>query len=221
MAQVSISLDDIAPTAERALDEVAAGAAATLHDFAGLLDARAARLAAAANRLKETLGEDHPKVVALEQAAAEAQTLGASARVEADRQSRRPRLEPDRWLLFGRVLRRDGGPASDVRVRVTNADGKLKVTPTGTTDELGDFHVTYQQQDFPESPQEVPELFVLVENAKGGKLLQSEHGVRFALGRAEFAEITVDDRPAEPPKAARATRQRSTPKRPPRTRKSK
>ena len=221
MARVSISLNDIAPTAGRALEEVAAGAAATLHDVAGLLDARATRLTAAADRLRESLGEDHPEVVALAEAAAADETLGASAREAADRQSRRPAPGPDEWLLFGQVLRRDGGPASDVRVRVTNADGKLKVTPTATTDGFGDFHVTYRRPDFPDPPQTVAELFVLVEDAKGGRLLQGEQGVRFAPGRAEFAEITVDDRPAEPPKAARATRQRSASKRPPRTRKSK
>src|SRR5215218_7149294 len=215
MPEVSIRLSDIAPTAERALDEAAAAAAATLGDFATVLDARAERLAAAANRLDETLGENHPEVVALRQAAAAAQTLRASVGDEAGRQSRRPTPGPEDWLVFGRVLRRDGAPARDVRVRVTNADSKLEVTPTGTTDELGDFHVAYRRQDFPKSPQEVPELFVLVEDAKGAVLQRSEHSVRFAPGRAEFVQLTLGEQPTQAPKSARATRKRSAPKRPP------
>jgi hypothetical protein len=111
------------------------------------------------------------------------------------------------------VLRRDGAPARGVHVRVTNADSKLEVTPTGTTDEFGDFRVAYQRRDFPKSPQEVPELFVLVEDAKGTVLQQSEHSVRFAPGRAEFVQLALGEHPPEAPKSARPARQRSTPKR--------
>jgi hypothetical protein len=108
-----------------------------------------------------------------------------------------------------------------VRVRATDADGKLKNLPAGTTDEFGDFQVAYEQHNFPDNLKDVPELFVLVEDAKGALLQRSEQSVRFAPGRAEFVQLTLGERSAEAPKPARATRQRSTSKRSPRTRKTK
>jgi hypothetical protein len=221
MPQVRITLDEIAGTAGRALEELAAGVVTTLGGFADLLDQRATRLAAAADRLKQALGEDHPEVVALEQTAAEAQALRVSARSAADRQARRPGLGPDEWLVFGRVLQRDGQPASDVLVRVTDADRKLKDLPAGTTDEFGDFHVAYRRQDFPETPQEVPNLFIHVEDRKQNTLYRSDSHVRFETGRAEYVEITLGEGPVAQTRAARKTPRRSAPKRPPRTRKPK
>jgi len=88
-------------------------------------------------------------------------------------------------------------------------------------DEFGDFHVAYRRQDFLETPQEVPNLFVHVEDRKQNTLYRSDSHVRFETGRAEYVEITLGEGPVEQTRAADKTPRRSAPKRPPRTRKPK
>jgi hypothetical protein len=162
--------------------------------FAELQEKRAAHLSDAGARLEERLGEDHPRVMDLRQSFLAADGLRRSLRETAARDSRIPRLEALQWMVLGRVLDRAGEPATGMTVRVFDRDRQyddlLGVT---TTDEYGDFAVVYHERDFAEPGEDLPELYVMVEDREGNQVYSSRDGLRFEAGRAEYFQIILDE----------------------------
>jgi hypothetical protein len=118
MAQVQVPPERLAPLAEAALGRASDAVASELARSADLLNRRAARLKAAADRLQAGLGANDPEVAGLRQAAKAATDLAAAAGRARARREKLPVPTADTWVVFGRVLQADGDPAARVQVRV-------------------------------------------------------------------------------------------------------
>jgi Transthyretin-like family len=189
-----------AKTRSDELTQSAANALApTLTQFAQLQQARTDQLAAALDRLKSSLGEDHPRVQALGQTLAAANLIGKSLKAEATRAARRPSVSPNEYLVHGRVLDEQGRPVPGLRVRVFDRDRKYDdLLGDTTTDEHGDFAAKYHERDFAEMGEAQPELYVMIEDAAGTLLYSTRDQVRFQAGRVEYFEIVLGEKPAPP-----------------------
>ncbi len=202
--------DELTQTAESTF-------APTLVQFAQWQQARADRLAAALNRLKSSLGENDPRVLALGQTLASANLAGKSLQVEATRAARLPRVSANEWLVYGRVLDEQGRPVPGLRVRVFDRDRQYDdLLGDTTTDEYGDFAVKYHERDFVEMGEAGPDLYVMVTDAAGTLMYSSRDQVRFEAGRAEYFEIVLGAAPATSPVSVKAagdvtTRMEKTP----------
>ena len=171
--------------------------APTLTQFAQLQRARADQLAASFDRLKSSLGENHPRVLALGQTLAAANLIGQSLNVEATRAARVPSVNPNEWLVYGRVLDEQGRPVPGLRVRVFDRDRKYDdLLGDTTTDENGDFAAKYHARDFAETGEDQPDLYVMVEDAAGLLLYSSRDKIRYEAGRVEYFEIVLGAKPA-------------------------
>jgi hypothetical protein len=186
--------DDVKAALDAFIDGSSEAALPMMRSFAELQEKRAVRLSDAEARLKERLGEAHPQVMGLRQGALAAEDLRRSLRTTATRDSRIPRLEELQWMVFGRVLDQAGRPATGMTVRVFDRDRKyddlLGVT---TTDEYGDFFVVYHERDFAETGENLPELYVMVEDQEGNQVYSSRDELRFEAGRAEYFQIVLDE----------------------------
>src|SRR5688500_16827892 len=103
MDERNFTLDEIKESLDEFLGQASDAAAPALERFAELQEQRAARLGSARERLKAGLGEDHPQVTALGEAAALADRLRSSLRATSVRESHRPKVGPHEWVVFGRV----------------------------------------------------------------------------------------------------------------------
>jgi len=212
MPENPITTDDVEAAFRELLDRSTEAVVPALEALAEAQEKRAARLAGAQARLTASLGASHPKVVALREAAVAASELKTSLDTAAVRERHRPRLKPHEWMVFGRVLDASGNPVSSLRVRVFDRDRKYDDLLGDTvTDEFGDFAVVYHERDFAEVGEGLPELYVMVSDAKGSTLYSSRDSVRIESGRAEYFEIVLGQKPAseapspKPRRAPKAT----------------
>lgn len=160
---------------------------------------RAGRLESARARLTKGGAEDeHLRALSVRSAAAG--RLAEETSTLARRLGRRSVPTPDQWMVAGQVLNADGAPAANVRVRVYDRDRKFDDLLGETlTDDHGDFSVVYHERDFQEKGENLPELYVLVEDPAGRPLYSSRDKLRYDAGRAEFFEIVLPEpgRPTE------------------------
>jgi hypothetical protein len=199
MAEQEVTLDDVKTSVDDLLKQATDATASTLTQFAELQEKRAARLAKAEKRLRAHLGENHPRVVALARAESKADKLKQFLHTTAVRKARRPKVGPDEWLVFGRVLDAKGKPISNLRLQVFDKDRWSRDDLLGTTetDEYGDFAVVYKESDFDGWGEELPDLYVRIEDAEGNLLYSSSDNVQFNAGRAEYFEITLVNQPTD------------------------
>lgn len=121
---------------------------ASLNQFAQLQQRRANRFRAVETRLKASLDENDPQVVALREAAAAADSLKQSLETTAIRAKRRPQITAKDWMVFGTVSNSNRDPVSGVSVRLFDRDGLLDGLLGETkTDEYGDFALVYHESD--------------------------------------------------------------------------
>ncbi|WP_414569483.1 hypothetical protein [Nostoc sp. CCY 9925] len=168
---------------------------ATIANFtqlASLQQQRATRLAGAEARLKATLGENHPQVIGLREAASFANQLQQNLQTTVTRTQRRPQVKPGEWVVFGTVIDAQGNPVSGVRVRIFDRDyvyddllGDIE------TDEFGDFAVIYHQCDFADIIEKKPDLYIRVNDKQGNEVYSSQDSIRYHAGQAEFFEIVL------------------------------
>jgi len=194
---------------KKQLDKVAADAARTsapaISIFAKFQEERASRLQRSLKQIKKDLGDEHPDYIATKAAAENAgamnmQFLSQSARIKS-----RPMPKAHEWVVFGQVLDASGVPVRGLRVRVFDRDRKYDDLLGETeTDENGDFSVTYHERDFKEAGENLPELYVLVSDARGTELYTTRDDVRFRAGRSEYFLIRLG-------KTARSAKPRSKP----------
>lgn len=194
MADNEFTPDDVKAALDAFIDRSSDAAAPMMRGFAALQEQRATRLADAEARLKENLGEDHPRVIALRQTSLAAEELERSLRTTAVRDERLPRPGPLQWMVFGRVLDPTGRPVTNVTVRVFDRDRRYDdLLGDTTTDEYGDFVVVYHERDIAEAGENLPELYVMVEDQQGNSLYSSRDELRFEAGRIEYFEIVLRD----------------------------
>jgi hypothetical protein len=193
------------------LDKVAADAAKTsapaIGTFAKFQDERASRLQKGLKQIKKDVGEEHPAYVATKAAAESAGAMNMQFLAQSARIKNRPMPKAYEWVVFGQVLDASGVPAKGLTVRVFDRDRKFDDLLGETeTDDNGDFSVTYHERDFKEAGEKLPELYVMVSDARGTELYTTRDDVRFRAGRSEYFLIRLG-------KTARTAK----PKRKPRT----
>ena len=89
-------------------------------------------------------------------------------------------------MVYGQVVDEAGEPLEGLRVQVCDRDRKYDDLLGDTeTDEHGDFSVVYHERDFAEVGEELPELYVVVEDQGGNKLYSSRDSVRAEAGRVD------------------------------------
>ena len=118
-----------------------------------------------------------------------------------------PKLGPHDWAVFGRVLDPEGKPVRGVQVRVFDRDRKYDDLLGDTqTDDAGNFFAVYHERDFAETNENLPELYVMVNDEAGNLLYSSRDNVRSNPQRIEFFEIRLNAQPVEKkPKPERYT----------------
>jgi Transthyretin-like family len=199
MTENEFTPGDVKVALDAFIDQSSDAAVPIMEGFAELQERRATRLADAEVRLKEGLGEDHPRVVALRQSAFAAEDLKRSLRTTAVRDGRLPKLGEHQWMVFGRVLDSGGRPVTGVRVRVFDRDRRYDDLLGETeTDEYGDFSVVYHERVFAEAGEDLPELYVMVEDQQEHLLYSSRDELRYEAGRAEYFQIVLAQQQTEP-----------------------
>ncbi len=186
-----------------AFRDIVGAADQMLSDFAAGQAARAESLASAHELLKGSLGEDHPRVKALEAAVAAARGVRDQITAVTNRRAKEPTVNPHEWIVSGRVRSATGEPAVGLRVRLFDQDRTRDDLLGDTrTDEQGDFRAVYHERDFAEPGEGQPELYVRVENAAGDVLYTSRDELRIHPGRVEYFDIVLPEAGAAPPRAA-------------------
>jgi DNA-binding CsgD family transcriptional regulator len=165
-----------------------------LRRLAELQEKRAERLAAVEDRLTSALGEDHPRVSEIHQAALVGRNLTGALNTTAERIARRPEIGGREWVVAGQVLDNNGRPVSGVSVQVFDRDRRYD-DPLGDTrtDEYGDFAITFHERDFAETNENLPELYVTVKDRRGIVMYSTREAVRPERGRAEYFYIVVGE----------------------------
>lgn len=180
----------------------AAAALPALGMFVKIQQNRAKRLETEAKKLKETLGADHPRVLAAEKMAKSQAVIKEQMDAQLKRVDHLPDLKPNEWSVSGRVLDQAGKPAAGLTVNVLDRDRKYDdLLGEATTDESGDFHVIYHERDFKEMGENLPELYLTVKDAAGNVLFTSRDNVRYNGGRVEYFLVQLGEKPAAPKKA--------------------
>ena len=180
------------------LARIASGSAAPLMaGFSQVQQQRSEMLAAGAERLKANLGAQDPLVASLSQQAAAAASTFQTFKAEATRAARIPKVGPNEWLVYGHVTDNNGQPVAGLTVRVFDRDRKYDdLLGETTTDEYGDFAITYHERDFAEFGEAQPDLYLLIQDFSGKQLYSSNEHVRYEAGRVEYYEIALPKAPA-------------------------
>ncbi|NTU63061.1 MAG: hypothetical protein HGB05_06575 [Chloroflexi bacterium] len=196
---------------EDTLAQVNAAQAPLLDRFAAAQSRRAASLTTAATQLQQALGENDPQVISVQRAALAANRFKVVVAERSAQEAWRPNIGRLEWMTYGRVLDESGKPAGGLHVRVFDRDRKYDDLLGDTvTDVQGRFAVTYHQRDFAEVRENLPELYVLVEDEAGQVLYSSRDAVRFRAGRAEYFEIQLGQAPAPEKPKTPPTRSKQT-----------
>lgn len=197
MATQDPAVAQVRKTIQNIFTQATSSQAGLLSRFSAAQQRRAVVFKAAETKLAEKRGEDDPDVIELRRASTSANLLQSTLKVNSVRSTRLPKLGLHEWMVFGHVTDAAGQPAADLSVRVFDRDRKLDdLLGETTTDDMGDFSVVYHERDFAELREEMPELYVMIEDDAGKLLYSSRESFRPASGRAEYFEIKL----GEPPK---------------------
>ena len=176
------------------LKQTAQSSIQALETVTNLQQRRAERLNETAKALRKKLGEDHPDVLAIEGMAKSASELKVKISTQTKRVKNFPKLRSYEWIVFGTVRDESGQPAAGLIVRVFDRDRKYDDLLGETeTDANGDFSVVYHERDFKETNENLPELYVMISDAKGALLYTSRENIRFNAGRAEYFAIRLGE----------------------------
>lgn len=176
------------------LKRTAQGGAPALEMFSQLQQRRAARLDTAAKALSQELGQDHPDVVAMQETAKSVGQFYTRLNTQNTRLKTWPKVRPNEWIVFGTVVNADNSPASGLTVRVYDRDRKYDdLLGETATDANGDFFIVYHERDFKEKHENLPELYVMIADAKGNQVYSSRDSVRFNAGQSEYFAIQLGD----------------------------
>lgn len=187
-----VDSDQLQEALFKVMKQTAGSAAPALGTFTKLQQRRATRLNEAAKSLRKKLGKDHPDVLAVEGMAQSITELKGKISNQAARAKNWPKPRPNEWIVFGTVRDQEGKPAEGLIVRVFDRDRKYDDLLGETeTDANGDFSVVYHERDFKETRENLPELYVMVSDAKGALLYSSRDSLRYKAGTSEYFAIRL------------------------------
>jgi hypothetical protein len=186
---------------QNALKQASQAGAPALQIFSQLQERRAARAKAMAKALQEKLGKDHPDVIAMTDLTNRMSELNTHMAEQITRVKRWPSPRPNEWMVFGTVTDPQGKPAAGLIVRVFDRDRKyddlLKET---TTDEFGGFSLVYPEHLLKELEEKRPDLYVMVNDAKGNIVYSSSDHVLYEAGRSEYFAIGLTQKAGGKPR---------------------
>ncbi|MEJ2563702.1 MAG: hypothetical protein P8Z42_13595 [Anaerolineales bacterium] len=106
-----------------------------------------------------------------------------------------PKTKDEPWIVKGRVTGADGKPASGLIVRLYDKDRRYDdLLGVVTTDDAGNYEITYRTQDFKEGLEPGADLYLTVEDIDGNELYSSESAVRFNAGKQETIDVQLGNR---------------------------
>jgi hypothetical protein len=168
---------------------IQAGAPA-LQIFSQLQERRAARVNLIATALQKKLGQGHPDTVAMTDFANRLVALKTDLAEQVTRLQNWPTPRPKEWLVCGTVTDEQGKPAAGMTVQVFDRDRKFdNLLGKTSTDASGGFSISYPEKLFKKVGPELPDLYVMVIDAKENTLYTSKDSIRFASGRSEYFAI--------------------------------
>jgi hypothetical protein len=178
-----------------------ASVAPALKQFARGQEKYVALLADAEKRLSAELSDDNPRLAALRDRLGGAVERRDILLKEASRREKFPDLHADERMVHGRLRDTEGKPLAGLRVRVFDRDRKFDdLLGETTTDDEGEFFVTYHDRDFNEIREANPELFVMVVDRRGRALFTSTEKVSLKETRFDHFDIVMSrDQPPETP----------------------
>lgn len=102
-------------------------------------------------------------------------------------------VEPDVWLVRGRVSDEQGQPLEGLVVSLYDRDlifdDRLGTT---RTDGNGNFAIAYRTEDFRDLFEANPDLYIKVMDSQENTLYSSEDAVKCGVGRVEVFDITIN-----------------------------
>jgi hypothetical protein len=212
MPDLDVDPEEVKVQLRGVMQQAALGGAPALDTFTQLQQRRVARLKKAGTVLKSKLGKDHPAVLEIEALEKSTANLKVHYEKQTTRLKRFPKLHPNEWIVFGVVTDPQGNPASSLTVRVFDKDRKyddlLGETETG---ESGDFFVIYHERDFKETGENLPDLYLMINDPSGKAVYSSRDSIRYEAGRMEYFKIVLKTppRPAKPKPAKPSPAKRS------------
>jgi hypothetical protein len=166
--------------------------------FAAVQRARVERLGRRHDLLAGRLGSEHPEVLAVQRRQVTSVALGD----EVARLARRSRLagpaKPHEIRVAGQVLGGDGAPLPGVRVRLYDRDVvDDDLLADVHTDEVGGYAAVFHVRDYHESGEGKPEIYVVLDDARGERLADTRARVPRESGVASMLRIVLRDRTAD------------------------
>jgi hypothetical protein len=153
---------------------------------------QASTLRREADRLEKTLGPDHPDVVAVAAAAEDARLIATHDRQVVERAEKWPRVDPNGWMIAGRVRGPSGEPAARVRVRFVDAENKWSTAlGTATTNDDGELSRLYAPAQDRELLAARPEVFAEVVDGRGRVRLRSDRPARVTPGAVAYFDLKL------------------------------
>jgi len=184
----------IQTAAQSMIQKAAQPGAQALGTLAQLQLRRAARMTDAANAVRKQQVPDSPDAAALDSAAKAAADFKAQVDAQAARFKCMPKPRPTEWVVFGTVTDANGNPAAGLTMRVFDRDRKYDDMLGETeTNEYGDFSTVYHERDFKETGENLPDLYVMVSDAKGKTVYSSRDSVRYEAGKSEYFAIQLGE----------------------------
>lgn len=197
MNEQPVTLDDVTASLERLFAAANGDAPRLLEQAAGLQRARADRLSAAAERL-QSAAQAAPRAAVVQRAATAAAGRNDALVAVVGRFGSRPKPDPRRWLVSGRVVGPGGEPAVGVRAQLFDKEHTLDAALGAmVSDQNGDFARAFEQQDFAAGGA-VTALQLEVRDARDAVLCSSPDVLHFQAGKADHFEITLAEQPAPP-----------------------
>jgi hypothetical protein len=189
--------------------------AEALEELHQVRDAWTSYLQRARLRLANRLGEDHPRVLALDAVVAANQQLTSAVKLEVDR-ANTGSVEADErsWILHGYVRnsRLQGQP--NLTVAICDRAGKwVQELGYACTDENGYFKLRYQKAsrhaDEAKAAGAPPEMRIQVSDRKKHILTTDRNPVEIEPGQVDYREVVINgaDASCGPPSDVKSTRQ--------------
>jgi hypothetical protein len=166
--------------------------------FAAVQRGRVERIDRRRALLAERLGGDHREVLAVQRR----QERSAALADEVARLARCSRqggvAKPHEIRVAGQVLGGDGSPLPGVRVRLYDRDvSKDDLLADVHTDEMGGYAAVFHARDYDESGEGAPEIYVVLDDARGQRLADTRTRVARESGISSVLRIVLRNKTAD------------------------